>query len=108
MSSITRNYLKNSNGISGAEHACFCSYLIQQKAVQCNGVNSNEKIVTDGVLHGSILGPTLFCKHITGMESTTPVSSVLLYADDTETHHLSPTLQTAILKINSNLQNIST
>ena len=39
--------------------------------------------------------------------STTPESSVFLFADDTGTHHSSPTLKIAVLKINSNLQNIS-
>ena len=39
--------------------------------------------------------------------STTPESSVFLFANDTETHHSSPTLEIAVLKINSNLQNIS-
>ena len=33
---------------------------------------------------------------------------MFLYADDTQTHHSSPTLETAVLKIYSNLQNIST
>ena len=33
---------------------------------------------------------------------------MFLYAYDTEIHHLSPNLETAVLKINSNLQNIST
>ena len=33
---------------------------------------------------------------------------MFLYADDTQTHHSSPTLKTAVLKIYSNLQNIST
>ena len=56
----------------------------------------------------TVLGPTLFCIHITSVVSTTPESSVFLYAHDTEIHHLSPNLETAVLKINSNLQNIST
>ena len=97
------------NGISGAEHAWFFSYLTNRKQfVQCNGVNSNERTVTHGVPQGSVLGPTIFCIHINGVVSTTPEGSVFLYADDTETHHSSPTLETAVLKINSNLQNIST
>ena len=56
----------------------------------------------------TLLGPTLFCIHITSVVSTTPESSVFLYAYDTEIHHLNPNLETAVLKINSNLQNIST
>ena len=32
---------------------------------------------------------------------------MFLYAYDTEIHHSSPNLETAVLKINSNLQNIS-
>ena len=55
----------------------------------------------------TLLGPTLFCIHITSVVSTTPESSVFLYAYDTEIHHLNPNLETAVLKINSNLQNIS-
>ena len=83
------------NGISGAEHAWFFSYLTNRKQfVQCNGVNSNERTVTHGVPQGSILFPTLFCIHINGVVSTTPESSVFLYADDTETHQSSPTLET--------------
>ena len=87
------------NGISGAEHAWFFSYLTNRKQfVQCNGVNSNERTVTHGVSQGSILGPTLFCIHINGVVSTTPESSVFLYTDDTETHQSSPTLETGVLK----------
>ena len=56
----------------------------------------------------TLLGPTLFCIHITSVVSTTPESSVFLYAYDTKIHHLNPNLETAVLKINSNLQNIST
>ena len=38
------------NGISGAEHAWFRSYLTNRKQfVQCNRVNSNERTVTHGV-----------------------------------------------------------
>ena len=71
------------------------SYLTNRKQfVQCNGVNSNERTVTHGVPQGSILFPTLFCIHINGVVSTTPESSVFLYADDTETHQSSPTLET--------------
>ena len=97
------------NRISGAKHAWFRSYLTNRNQfVQCNGVNSNERTVTHGVTHGSVLGPTLFCIHINGVVSTTPESSVFLYANDTEIHHSSPTLETPVLKINSNLQSITT
>ena len=83
-------------GISGVEHAWFHSYLTNRKQfVQCNGANSNERIVTHGVPQGSVLGPTLFCIHINGVVSTIPESSVFFRADDTETHHSSPTLETA-------------
>ena len=106
--SLLRQKLK-ANGTSGAEHAWFRSYLTNRTHfVQCNGVNSNERTVTHGVPQGSVLGPTIFWKHINGVVSTTPESSMFLYADDTETHHSSPTLETAVLKMNSNLQNIST
>ena len=95
------------NGISGAEHAWLFSYLTNRKQfVQCNGVNSNERTVTHRVPQGSILGKTLFCIHINGVVSTTPESSVFLYADDTETHQPSPTLETGVLKINSNLKDM--
>ena len=95
------------NGISGAEHAWFFSYLTNRKQfVQCNGVNSNERTVTHGVPQGSILFATLFCIHINGVVSTTKESSVFLYADDTETHQSSPTLETGVLKINSNLKDM--
>lgn len=86
----------------------FVATLSNKKQSNVMGLTQMRKLSLMESSMDTILGPTLFCKHITGMESTTPVSSVLLYADDTETHHLSPTLQTAILKINSNLQNIST
>ena len=106
MSLITHYYSK-ANRISGAEHAWFFSYLTNRKQfVQCNGVNSNERTVTHGVPQGSILGPTLFCIHINGVVSTTPESSVFLSADDTETHQSSPTLETGVLKINSNLKDM--
>ena len=106
--SLLRQKLK-ANGSSGAEHAWFRSYLTNRTHfVQCNGVNSNERTVTHGVPQGSVLGPTIFCIHINGVVPTTPEGSVFLYADDTETHHSSPTLETAVLKMNSNLQNIST
>ena len=97
------------NGLSGAEHVWFRSYLTNRKQfVQCNGVNSNDRTVTHGVTQGSVLGPTLFCIHINSVVSTTLESSVFLYADDTDTYHSSPTLETGVLQINSNLQNIST
>ena len=38
---------------------------------------------------------------------STPESSVFFDTDDTETHHSSPTLETAVLKINSNHLSIS-
>ena len=43
------------NGISGAEHAWFRSFLANRNQfVQCNGGNSNERTVTHGVHQGSI------------------------------------------------------
>ena len=111
MSLITHYYAKNSQQTDTlvlSMHGFFInSYLTNRKQfVQCNGVNSNERTVTHGVPKGSILGPTLFCIHINGVVSTTPESSVFLYADDTETHQSSPTLETGLLKINSNLKDI--
>lgn len=97
------------NGITGIEHTWFQSYLTDRRQfVQCNGVNSNERTITHGVPQGSVLGPTLFCIHINGLISTTPNSSMFLYADDTEVHHSSSTLEDAIANTNHNLQNIST
>ena len=72
------------NGTSGSEHAWFRNYLTNRTHfVQCNGINSNERTVTDGVPEGSVIGPTIFCIHINRVVSTTPESSVFLYADDT-------------------------
>ena len=83
------------------------SYLTdrQQYVVYQNG-QSDLGYITNGVLQGSVLGPTLFCLYCNTIVHSFTECGLFLYADDTEIHHVDKDLALAQAKINIYLMNV--
>ena len=77
--------LKNQFGICDNELKWFSSYLNDSMQVcYVNGQTSAPKIIVNGILQGSILGPLLFLLHINDLTDNLEKSILFLYADDTQ------------------------
>ena len=72
------------NGIKGKELDWFTDYLFNRRqCVEYDGCKSDFKHVTNGVPHGSILGPLFFIILVNDMPTVTKRCKLIIYADDT-------------------------
>ena len=86
----------------------FTSYISQRSQfVSCNCINSNRNIISHGVPQGSVIGPTLFNIHISGIGSACQKCKVALYADDTEIHANSKDINQAESDVNDDVKSVS-
>ena len=71
-------------GITGTVLDWFRSYLTERyQFVDYNGASSSMKVLTTGVLQGSILGPLLFIIYMNDIHTISNNLNFILYADDT-------------------------
>ena len=69
-------------GIRGSANQLVKSFLNRRQYVSVNGTNSDIKLITNGVVQGSTLGPILFLLYINDLHNSTNCLPHLL-ADDT-------------------------
>lgn len=94
-------------GITGPSLTFIKNYLLDREQSVCiGGVNSNVKIINQGVPQGSILGPLLFCIYINDLPDCLDDSKVILYADDTTISISHKSLPTLINMLNKELTNV--
>ena len=71
-------------GITGLAYKLLQSYLLnRQQYAAFKNRRSDLKIINNGVLQGSILGPMLFLIYINDFPNTSKLFNFLMYADDT-------------------------
>ena len=71
-------------GYRGPIHDMMKSYLSDRwQYVDMNGKETNQKRITTGVPQGSILGPFLFLLYINNLDSSSGISKMSMFADDT-------------------------
>ena len=94
-------------GVKDNEYDWFKSYLSERSQfVSCNETESQYRNIAYGVPQGSVLGPTLFNIHISGISDACKSSDVVLYADDTEIHVSSKDVNIAEQCVNQDLSQI--
>lgn len=98
----------SSHGVRGLPNAWFASYLSnRQHCVKIGHHVSDYKTTNIGVPQGSILGPLLFLCYVNELSNVCPVSTTVLYADDT-TFLMSHASNTELVSaINVELQNFA-
>ena len=91
-------------GIRGNALQWFNSYLSNRyQYVNYNNTSSDMKLITCGVLQGSILGPLLFLLYINDISSVSGILFSILFADDTTLFYSSKNLQELSDVINNEL-----
>ena len=71
-------------GIRGTSLSWFKSYLSEGKQlVHLNGIDSQAKMITCGVPHGSVLGTLLFLLYINDLPNISKDLKFYLFAEDT-------------------------
>lgn len=94
-------------GIAGPSLTFIKNYLLdREQSVRIGGINSNDKIINQGVPQGSILGPLLFCIYINDLPDYLDDYKVILYADDMTISILHKSLTTLINTLNKELTNV--
>ena len=71
-----------------------------------NGTLSSQKLITCGVLQGSILGPLLFLIYINGLPNSLQHSSARMFADDTTLTASDKSISELQVTINHDLANV--
>ena len=92
---------------SGVELEWFKSYLKERyQFVRCGSLESDRRLITYGVLQGSVLEPILFNIYINDIADARKNSQVALFADDTEVHASAKNISAAEQRINQDLVGI--
>ena len=95
----------NHLGINDTAHKWLTDYLSDRiQCVKFDGCISNEKIVSIGVLQGSILGPILFLIYINDIQRAGQTGELLLFADDGNYYENSEDYSELINSVNNNLK----
>ena len=97
-------YKLNHYGIRGRALDWFRDYLTERKQfVSINGHDSELKLISCGVPHGSLLGPLLFILYINDLQNSSQILSFICFADDSNVFFSHRDPQTPINIMNNEL-----
>lgn len=99
----------NAIGITGPALTLIKSYLFDRKQTVCiSGTYSEFKLTNIGVPQGSLLGPLLFLIFINDLPQCLKFSTGVLYADDTTIFTTDTNLESLIVKLSADSNNLTT